>query len=158
MAAGGTLPRDEVVRIRVCPNRSLSPVGWWGLFIAFAALSMTIAAAFALIGAWLILPFAGLEVMAVGALFFWIARHAEDYEEIVVDEQQVRVVQHDGPKCSQYEFPRYWARVQWGEVPPVSSHKRLCIGSHGRFVEIGAGVNETARLALARRIRSALRY
>jgi uncharacterized membrane protein len=160
MTAGGALPPNDVgtVQIRVRPNRSLSPAGWWVLYVAFVALSLTIATGFAMIGAWLVLPFAGLEILAVGGMFYWISRHAEDYDEIVIGDDRVYVTQRDGSNCARHEFQRYWTRVQWNDKALEGKPGILCIGSHGRFVEIGAGVNESARLALARRIRLALEH
>lgn len=55
---------------------SISPLGLALVFAALAALSLGIAAAFAALGAWLILPFAGLEIAALCAAFWFTARRA----------------------------------------------------------------------------------
>lgn len=126
--------------------------------MVFAALTITIATGFVMIGAWLVLPFAGLETFAVGGMFYWISRHAEDYEEIVIGDERVYITQRDGSNCVRHEFQRYWTRVHWNNKALECRPGHLSIGSHGRFVEIGAGVNDAARLALARRIRLALQH
>lgn len=46
------------------------------MFAALGALTLGIAGAFAALGAWLILPFAGLEVLVLGAAFWITARRA----------------------------------------------------------------------------------
>ena len=57
-------------------NCSISPQGLALVFATLAALTLGIAAAFAALGAWLILPFAGLEALALGAAFWITARRA----------------------------------------------------------------------------------
>jgi uncharacterized membrane protein len=65
-------------------NCSISPGGMLRVFGLLALASLGIAMGFALAGAWLILPFAGLEVLALGAAFLVHARHATDFERIEV--------------------------------------------------------------------------
>ena len=54
----------------------MSPAGLAMAFAALAALTLTIGVGFAAIGAWLVLPFAGLEALALAAAFFVHARRA----------------------------------------------------------------------------------
>ena len=55
--------------MRRAPNCSISPTGLLCAFAALAAVTLAIATGFALMGAWLVLPFAGLEVLALGVAF-----------------------------------------------------------------------------------------
>jgi uncharacterized membrane protein len=57
-------------------NCSMSPAGLAMAFAALAAVTLAIGVGFALVGAWLVLPFAGLEVLMLGAAFFVYARRA----------------------------------------------------------------------------------
>jgi uncharacterized membrane protein len=52
----------------------MSPAAFAGAFALLAAVTLSIGIGFALMGAWLILPFAGLEVLALGAAFLCYAR------------------------------------------------------------------------------------
>ena len=52
----------------------MSPAGLLGVFASLAAVTLGIGIGFALSGAWLVLPFAGLEVAALGAAFVLHAR------------------------------------------------------------------------------------
>lgn len=71
----------------------------------------------ALLGAWLVLPFIGLEIiMALGA-FAWLARHRDDHERIVLNAGQVVHQRVDGHRRETHRFPRY--RVQL-VVEPVA--------------------------------------
>ena len=52
----------------------MSPAGLAMAFAALAALTLAIGVGFALVGAWLVLPFAGFEVLMLGVAFFAYAR------------------------------------------------------------------------------------
>ena len=64
------------LRVQVKRHCSISPQGLALVFAALAALSLGIATVFAVLGAWLILPFAGLEVALLVAAFVATARRA----------------------------------------------------------------------------------
>jgi len=57
-------------------NCSMSPAGLAMALGALAALTLAIGVGFAFFGAWLVLPFAGLEVLMLAAAFFVYARRA----------------------------------------------------------------------------------
>ena len=62
-------------------NCSISPAGLAGVFAALACVVVAIGAGFAFVGAWLVLPFAGLEVLALGAAFLFRARQVAKNDE-----------------------------------------------------------------------------
>jgi uncharacterized membrane protein len=61
-------------------NCSTTPAALASVFAALALVVLAIAAGFAAAGAWLVLPFAGLEVVMLGAAFVLYARRATDFE------------------------------------------------------------------------------
>jgi uncharacterized membrane protein len=63
-------------------NCSISPVALLTVFVLLAAVSVGIGIGFAMVGAWLVLPFAGIEAIALGAAFVATARRMADYERI----------------------------------------------------------------------------
>lgn len=149
--------RPDRLLVLLRPNRSLSRRGGWLLFGVISGFLAIIAVGFALLGAWMILPFAGLEVVLVGAVTAWFARHHDDREWIVLEPTRVRVARRFGRREEQFEFQRYWARVRFERCRRRSQPSRLSIGSHGRYVEVGAQVEEEAREVLARKLKGALR-
>ena len=54
----------------------MSPAGLAVAFAALAAITLAIGVGFAMIGAWLVLPFAGLEVLGLAIAYFAYARRA----------------------------------------------------------------------------------
>ena len=54
----------------------MSPAGLAVAFAALAAITLAIGVGFAMIGAWMVLPFAGLEVLMLGVAYVVYARRA----------------------------------------------------------------------------------
>jgi len=146
----------EGLRVLVRPNRSLSLRAMALLFAGIAAFVITIGIGFSLVGAWLVLPFAGLEVSVVGAVLYLLFRHADDHDMVIIYHDRITVVRRQGGREQHEEFPRYWTKVRlqrgWSWYP-----SRLSIGSHGRFVAIGTGISEEERRALGARLNEILR-
>lgn len=139
-------------RIIARPNCSLSPKGRIGVVALIASFSLAVAIGFSLIGAWLVLPFAGLELVAVAYAFYYINCHAADYESITIEGDQLAVEKRDYKNTSQIVFHRYWARVLLRQLP--SGDQSLLLRSHGKEVEFGRHfMNNDQRLALAQQLK-----
>ncbi len=144
---------QDVLQIFIRPNRSLRPETLWVLLAAFTALALVIGTGFAIVGAWLVLPFMGLEIAVIGAVLWYLHRHADDCEVLVVDEERVRIIQREGGTERRQDFPRYWARARLARAGQGWYPSRLLIGSHGRFVEVAAAMGEEERRALYWRLK-----
>jgi uncharacterized membrane protein len=70
--------RDE----SISSHCSISPKGLAAAFALLAAAAIGIGIGFAAMGAWLVLPFAGLEAIALAIAFFAVARRVPDQERI----------------------------------------------------------------------------
>ena len=139
------------------PNRSLSWRGTLAFFTVVAFITITIAVLFAFKGAWLIIPFAGLEIAALGACLYLCARKNSEREVIRIDDQSVRI--EKGRKQIQYyvEFQRHWARVNLTSSPLTWYPSRLTISSMGKEVEIGASLVDAERATLARELQNKIK-
>ena len=133
-------------------NNSLSSAGRNLVVGSLAAISLVISLAFALQGAWMILPFAGLEVLVVYVAFRCVERHAEDFESLSIEGDQVLIVRRERGEVSRYEFNRYWAQV----VLQPGRQVVLALRSHGRQVEFGRHLTEQQRCRMAGIIRAEL--
>ena len=135
--------------VTVKRNCSISPRRALLLLGATAAVSLAIGAGFALAGAWMILPFAGIEIAALAAAFYIFARHAGDYERISVREGRIVIEICDANATRVHEFSPGWARLA---VRTAASDSRLFVRSHGQEVEIGRHLTAPARGVLAREL------
>jgi len=122
-------------------------------FASLALVSLIIAVVFAALGAWLILPFAGLEAIALYLAFAWIARHADDSESLEIRGNAVVLAVRERAQTRQYEFNRAWAQVV---VDAHASDVRLALRSHGKEVEVGRYLDGDAKRRLARELKSRL--
>ncbi|HKA39436.1 MAG TPA: DUF2244 domain-containing protein [Burkholderiales bacterium] len=132
-------------------NNSLSSTGRLVAFALIFIVSIGIAVAFATFGAWLILPFAGLEMLVLFIAFRYMERHAADYELIEIDGDTVKVEWANGGTLLRGAFNRHWAQVVSNE-----DGSRIALRSHGRELEIGRYMNDEQRLDLARALKRRL--
>jgi len=137
-------------------NASLSARGAFHLFLALTASATLIAILFLATGAWLVVPFLGIELIVVGAVLCVMCRRARDCELLVIDDDRLQIIQRSGRGEQRHEFHRYWARVVLEPVRNGWYPPRLVIRSHGREVEIGANINEDERTRIAQRLHTAL--
>ena len=100
------------------------------MFVALGAVVLAIGAGFAAVGAWLILPFAGLEVLLLGAAYVLYARHAADYERVELAGDRLTVEVGDGARTARYEFERARVALEEGRVVVRDAKEELEIGRH----------------------------
>lgn len=146
----------EQFRAEIRPNRSMSPRGLAITVICLTVVCLTIALSFFSLGLWLVLPFAGLEIFAVGVAVGYTIHRSKDSEIILVDDKYVIVTRSEGSRISQDKFDRYWVRVSLESATTRLQPSRLKIGSHGRFIEIAKGATLEAREELAVHLKQVL--
>lgn len=132
---------------------SLRPaqLGW--LYLSLCVVSLGIAWFFWMQGARMVMPFAWLELLAVGAAFLMYARHASDGERIVLEGGRLVVELETAGRTQRAEFNRQWVRVE----PKDSDGSLIEVSGQGQSVRVGRHVRPELRPALAREIRLALR-
>lgn len=137
-------------------NNSLTRSERQRVFCFICAVSFCIAVAFSAFGAWLVLPFAGLEMAVLYAAFRYIDRHAGDYERLEISGDVVRVETREGSQVRRQEMQRYWAQVVVSR-DEAGHHCRVALRSHGRELEFGRHLTDDERMEVAREIRRHLR-
>jgi uncharacterized membrane protein len=157
MMVSSDRPRARNVHFVIRPNRSLSWRGNQLFFIFIFAISFGVAGIFAAQGMWLMLPFAGLEMLVLGLALYQCALRSCWQEVITIQGQRVCIAMgRDRPERS-CTFDRSWAKVVLDQ-PEIRGHpSRLWIRSHGRQVEVGACLVDEERQRLAAALREALR-
>jgi uncharacterized membrane protein len=108
-------------------------------------------------GFWVPLPFAGAEVLALGAALLWVRREMRISEEIALSEGELRVWHLSRFGSREAKFHPAWVRIELRDGPYRWYPRRLMIRSHGRELEIGAFLAEPERNALAIQLRELLR-
>ncbi len=144
-------------RFLIRPNCSLSWRDAVRFYLGMVLVSFSIAIAFALKGAWLILPFAGLEMLALGIALYVVARRAKDWQEISIEGDRVDVIARAAGQQQRQSFQRAWVRVIHEHAPIKGHPSRLCLRSHGRSVEVGRCLTEDEKCFLAEQLNRAVR-
>ena len=151
MVTGTYTTVDKDFWITAKPNCSLTPRGRLWLFVVIAMFSLLVAVGFALVGAWMVFPFAGLELMALGAAFYVVHCHSNDYESITIAGDDLAVETRNYKNINRIVFHRYWARVVMRDTP--GGEQRLWLRSHGKEVEFGRYIDNDTRLMIARELK-----
>ncbi len=144
------LGRGDGYRLILRPNASLSP-RQAGLLLGLLGLMMAvIGLGFAAIGAWLVLPFSGGEFLLLIYALSCSMRWSAAREVITVSEDRV-LIEKGRKGGRRHRFPRAWLQISWSSGPTP----RLLVGSHGKWVEIGAFLGEEEKRALAKTLQQA---
>ncbi len=127
------------------------------VFVAsLAFVSFSIAGAFALQGLWVILPFAGIEILMLTGILYWSGLQSTHREIISIDANTVKVEIGRRNSRRQYEFQRAWTKIELRPPALPSRQTRLVMRSKGKELEIGACLTEPERKELATSITKAL--
>jgi uncharacterized membrane protein len=147
VAAGGS------VQWLLKRNCSLAPRQLLAFYASLCLLSLAIAGLFWLRGATLVMPFAGVELLAVGCALLVYARHAADSETIRLRPGLLTVRRVHGPHLEQVEFAPAWVRVE----PESGDSSLIELSGQGRRIAVGRFVRPELRRQLADELRWALR-
>jgi uncharacterized membrane protein len=130
------------------PNRSLSARGriCWLMLIGASALTLGVAAS--AIGAWPVLPFAGLEVLLVWFAFRVLGRHDADYEMLQVSGNVFFWELRFGNDLQRLSGNPNWAHVAQSDATG-GAVKQLQLTYAGKCVNVGSMMNERQRRELA---------
>jgi uncharacterized membrane protein len=138
-------------------NCSASPRQLAVVFASLVAVSFAFGVAFAAQGLWMVLPFVGLEVVAVAAAFVCYGRHAADFERIELRDGRISVARQEGMQRSEVHFDLPWVRVEVSRRGiDLGARVKLELVSARQRVEIGRYLVDVRRAALGQELRAAL--
>ncbi|WP_132970977.1 DUF2244 domain-containing protein [Thiogranum longum] len=138
------------------PNCSLPWRETVQFYLGMVIVSFSIAIAFAMKGMWLILPFAGLEMLVLGIALYVVARRSMRWQMLNIHDNYVDIVECVNRIQNRSSFQRAWVRVHF-EAANIKGHpSRLFLGSHGRSTEIGEYLTEQEKRKLALQLREVL--
>lgn len=132
---------------------SITPQQLFLSYLGLCAVSLLIAGVLWQIGAAYVLPFAVVELVALGAALLFHARHATDLEFIGLRPDLIRVERSRGGRVERLEFNPRWVRVE----PQRHDGSLIRLSGQGRSVDVGQFVRPEWRRRLADEFRWALR-
>lgn len=136
-------------RFVLSPNCSIT----WHELLVFYLLTCVVALAvglfFTLQGLWLVLPFSGLEMLALGACLYLTSRKVYRREVITLDQRCTRIEKGGRQVDQSWEFETPWIRLLDESSTTRDRPRRLAIGAHGNYVEVGGFLDNSEKDALA---------
>ena len=140
-------------RINLAPQCSLTPRQARAFFLSLCAGCLGLSGLFALRGYWPMLPFAGLEMLALGLALKVSLDRRHQLQTILISEDEVRVEMiRKGRQTRCLVFSRHWARVTLLQTSVRSRPSRLLIEASGRSCEVGQFLTEEERRGIARQL------
>ncbi|KAF1047722.1 MAG: hypothetical protein GAK35_00537 [Herbaspirillum frisingense] len=129
-------------------NCSIAPRQLAWVFAILCAVSLTVALAFTIHGAWTILVFSVIELLAVGIAFLVYARHVTDREYLVLEDDSLTVEVTQAGKASRIKLDLRRARIEF----PGARRTLVGLESAGTRVEVGRFMSEWKRREFAREL------
>ncbi len=133
-------------------NCSLAPAQFLAVYGALAGVSLSVALFFWSLGARWVMPFACLELAAVGVAFWVHARHAGDAEWVTVRDRRLVLLRCHGGRWSREVLDAAWTAV--GIATDGGALVQLRSGR--RVVEVGRWVQLNRRRVFARELQAFL--
>ena len=127
---------------------------WIAGFVA--VLTLSFAVGFALAGAWLIVPFAGLEIAALFGLLYYVSVKTRIQEVILFNDNEVRVQRGRRWPASEWNCQRFWCRLHVYSPPHPWYSSQVRLRCHGQEMELGQFLSERDRRALIRNLNAFL--
>ena len=137
------------------PNRSLSQTGFLIVLGFIGFISFASGIAFTMMGAWPVIGFYGLDVLAIYVAFKINYRSGKAYEFVELSPELLKItrVQPSGRSRS-FDFNPYWVKVLLNEWPDGSANLKLAL--HGDEFEFARFLNAEEKKDFAQALRNAL--
>ncbi|MGA2549332.1 MAG: DUF2244 domain-containing protein [Burkholderiaceae bacterium] len=133
-------------------NCALSPLQLVFFYLTLVFVSLLIGTAFALLGAWPILPFSGVEMLALGVALWVYARHATDHERVLLNEEALIVETVNAGSTTVMRLNPLWVQV----VTETGFRTAVFLREQGRRIAVGRHLDEVGRKRFAHELRRAL--
>ena len=140
----------------IAPNQSMSVKELLLAFSGIAGVTLAVGGYFWIQGFTLVLPFSGLEVLALGAALYITAWRGGAREVITITNDSVYVETGRAQPDQRHDFQRYWTKVVLRRPWVAWYPSKLLLCSHGREIEVGRFLNEEERRGHAKILQSAI--
>lgn len=143
------IPAEGAYRYILRPNCSLSWRWVKRLLVGLAACMAVVSGYWVALGAWLVVPFTGLEFLVLGLGFYLCSVAGYTREVIEIDGEDLRVLRGHRRLEEVARFPRRWTRATLSRDPRGWYPSRLVLRCHGRRCEVASRLVESEREELA---------
>lgn len=131
----------QETRITLTPNRSLTWLQSKWVVAFIGAFCLTIAIVWSILGAWFVLPFAGLEVTLLALVMYLVSRASYQQQTVLFHKDNILVLKGSPNRCRQWCFVRNKTRVWWRETNHPEDVRQLFLGDDEQQIVIGDFLN-----------------
>lgn len=139
------------------PNHSWT----WRANLYFLAtlfvISFAIAMVFLMQGYWLILPFAGLEMLALTGAIYYCVRKTHRQEVLRFSQDELVIESGVNKVEEQHRFKRFFTRVHVQQPSGAQRTARIAIEERNHKVEVGEFLSDDEKKTLIRELRQMIR-
>ena len=147
----------KIWSVTLTPHRSLEGPAFKILMGVVVFLNLAIAALFLKLGAWLVFPFLGLDVLLLWLAFKVNTRAAERSEHIIIEGDAVKLLSRLRDEAPvETVFNRRWLRVKLEYDVAREMVGRLFLVSRGKMIEIASFLGAEERKSLAQALKAAI--
>ena len=131
------------------PYASLSSYGFLTFMLILIIVSCSIGIAFAVLGAWPVLGFFGLEIFIIYQAFKYNYRDSKRIENITLTDNDI-VIESVSPKGISriFRLQTYWMKIDY-RLSKTTRCGELILRSHGKSIEIGSFLTTREKKSLA---------
>jgi len=153
----GTISDDENgCRFVLRPNRSMSWREVQIFYFAIASVLLIPGMSFCWLGLWPVLPFAGAEMLALGAALYVTALDSHRHEVVCIRDDLIRIEKGRDRPAASWRMNRDCARAHLLKPSSPRHPSRLVLRWHNHEVELGCFLSEAERRALYARLECAI--
>lgn len=140
---------DDCEEYIISGNNSISLAGSLVFITIISFVSIIIALGFLFQGYWIILPFAGLEMIFLAVMLLYCCHNNSMCEKIQIYEDKVNISSQYRKNKGVFEVNKYWASIILNK-PKLKGHPhKLFVRYKGREMEVGVMLEDKERLELA---------
>jgi len=146
-----------MARFTVYQTPSLSVRGNQIFFLITLCISFAITFVCVWHGLWLVIPFAGIEMLALGLALYFCLSKLSRVETITIADKNIEVCIRQRNKIKQSRlFPKAWSRAFVCPSPRTKHRQQLWLGVNQLKMEIGEPLDDSEKYQLARAINKAI--
>lgn len=144
---GGEVPAESV-SLMIMASRSMTWRGNLLLLLSLSVVSFSLAIALAFMGYWVVLPFAGFEVLFVGFCLYLTSRRLSLREVITIDESAVTLEWGYNKPIKTVRLPRHWSRLSYDRPGNIFDVGHINLQAHGKHYALGSRLGRAEKQEL----------
>ncbi len=128
------------------------------LAASLGVVCLGVAITMAAFGFWMIIPFAGAEVIFIVFCLHWTLKRLSRKEVITVDDDAIRLEWGYTQPDVSVALPRRWSRLNYRRSSSDFDVGDLSVGAHGKHYTLGACLGREEKQELYAELKQAMRY